>query len=253
LRGSGGLGRPSWRRNPSLRLHHARCLSRGAIARQRARALAGVHINEDRHPARRLRWRLTAISAGNRKRLTAYIWHETSWHETDGTPPRGSCGLVGGARACANRFPDAARERRRVRHGAHVSDASRQLRRLRRRRHITGPEHARKGGGAWAAAAGHGSSWARPAQSPRSSPARMARPSISAGARRGAASRPQGRRLRRPWALAAASFIRILADPRPRMGLIDIRPAASHLLRKLVRQPSAFVGGIVLSTRMLQQ
>ena len=59
--------------------------------------------------------------------------------------------------------------------------------------------------------------------------------------------------LRRPWALAAASFIRILADPRPRMGLIDIRPAASHLLRKLVRQPSAFVGGIVLSTRMLQQ
>jgi hypothetical protein len=159
---------------------------------------------------------------------------------------------VGGARACANRFPDAARERRRVRHGAHVSNASRQLRRLRRRRHITGPEHARKGGGAWAAAAGHGSSWARPAQSPRSSPARMARPSISAGARRGAASRPQGR-LRRPWALAAASFIRILADPRPRMGLIDIRPAASHLLRKLVRQPSAFVGGIVLSTRMLQQ
>ncbi len=60
-------------------------------------------------------------------------------------------------------------------------------------------------------------------------------------------------RLRRPWALAAASFIRILADPRPRMGLIDIRPAASHLLRKLVRQPSAFVGGIVLSARMLQQ
>jgi hypothetical protein len=52
---------------------------------------------------------------------------------------------------------------------------------------------------------------------------------------------------------AAASFIRILADSRPRMGLIDIRPAASHLLRKLVRQPSAFVGGIVLSTRMLQQ
>jgi hypothetical protein len=49
----------------------------------------------------------------------------------------------------------------------------------------------------------------------------------------------------------AASFIRILADPRPRMGLIDIRPAASHLLRKLVRQPSGFVGGIVLSTRML--
>jgi len=249
LRGSGGLGRPSWRRNPPLRLHHARCLSRGAIARQRARALMGVHIDEDRRPARRLRWRLTAISQATGSALAAYIWHETSWHETDGAPPRGSCGSVGGARACANRFPDAARERRRVRHGAHVSDASRQLRRLRRRRHITGPEHARKGGGAWAAAAGHGSSWARPAQSPRSSPAWMAGPSISAGA---SASRPQGR-LRRPWALAAASFIRILADPRPRMGLIDIRPAASHLLRKLVRQPSAFVGGIVLSTRMLQQ
>jgi hypothetical protein len=235
-----------------LRLHHARCLSRGAIARQRARALMGVHIDEDRRPARRLRWRLTAISQATGSALAAYIWHETSWHETDGAPPRGSCGSVGGARACANRFPDVARERRRVRHGAHVSDASRQLRRLRRRRHITGPEHARKGGGAWAAAAGHGSSWARPAQSPRSSPAWMAGPSISAGARRGAASRPQGR-LRRPWALAAASFIRILADPRPRMGLIDIRPAASHLPRKLVRQPSAFVGGIVLSTRMLQQ
>lgn len=184
--------------------------------------------------------------------LTAYILHETSWQEKDGAPPHGSCGSVGGARACANRFPDASRERRRVRHGAHVSDASRQLRRLRRRRHITGSEHARKGGGAWAGTAGHGSSWARPAQSPRSSPAWMAGPSISAGARRGAASRPQGR-LRRPWALAAASFVRILADPRPRMGLIDIRPAASHLLRKLVRQPSAFVGGIVLSTRMLQQ
>jgi hypothetical protein len=90
--------------------------------------------------------------------LTAYILHETSWQEKDGAPPHGSCGSVGGARACANRFPDASRERRRVRHGAHVSDASRQLRRLRRRRHITGSEHARKGGGAWAGTAGHGSS-----------------------------------------------------------------------------------------------
>ena len=181
--------------------------------------------------------------------LTAYIWHETSWHETDGAPPRGSCGLVGGARACANRFPDASRERRRVRHGAHVSDASRQLRRLRRRRHITGSEHARKGGGAWAGTAGHGSSWARP---PRSSPARMARPSVSAGARRVAASWRR-RRLRRSRALATASFIRILADPRPGTGLIDIRAAPSHLLRKLVRRPAALSGGIVLSTRMLQQ
>lgn len=184
--------------------------------------------------------------------LTAYILHETSWQEKDGAPPHGSCGSVGGARACANRFPDASRERRRVRHGAHVSDASRQLRRLRRRRHITGSEHARKGGGAWAGAAGHGSSWARPPRSPRSSPARMARPSVSAGARRVAASWRQ-RRLRRSRALATASFIRILADPRPGTGLIDIRATPSHLLRKLVRRPAALSGGIVLSTRMLQQ
>jgi hypothetical protein len=57
----------------------------------------------------------------------------------------------------------------------------------------------------------------------------------------------------RSRALATASFIRILTHPSPRTGLIGIRPAASHLLRKLVRQPSAFVAGIVLSTRMLQQ
>lgn len=42
------------------------------------------------------------------------------------------------------------------------------------------------------------------------------------------------------------------APARPaRMGLIGICPAASHLPRKLVRQPSAFVGGIVPGTRML--
>jgi hypothetical protein len=52
--------------------------------------------------------------------LTAYILHETSWQEKDGAPPHGSCGFVGGARACANRFPDASRERRRVRGGSCV-------------------------------------------------------------------------------------------------------------------------------------
>jgi hypothetical protein len=41
--------------------------------------------------------------------------------------------------------------------------------------------------------------------------------------------------------------------PTPRTRLIGICPSSIALLRKLVRQPSAFVGGIVLSTRMLQQ
>ena len=167
-----------------------------APSRASVRAPSWVSISTGVAARAGLRCRLAATSAGNRNRPYRYIClrsDETGWHETDGAPSYGSCGPMGGPAHAQTDFVtleenvDASGTAlmcpTRTNDYVDCADAG------------TLPVPSVRGR---TAALGqprvaHGSCRARPPRSPRSSPARMARPLISAGSRRAAAWRRQGR------------------------------------------------------------